>query len=379
MFEPVATTLDLPELERRCLEWWAQHGIQAKYLARNESAGKRFSFIDGPITANNPMGIHHAWGRTYKDLVQRYKTMQGFRQRYQNGFDGQGLWVEVEVEKDLGFKSKRDIEAFGVANFVEQCKARVRRFAQRITEQTVRLGNFMDWDHSYYTMSDENNYMIWTFLKRCHERGWIYQGHDVMPWCARCGTAISEHEIATEGYRDVTHRSVYVRFPLLERPGEYLLVWTTTPWTLTANVAAAVNPQLTYVKVQQGDSNYYLSKGTLKTALHGPFRILEELPGASLVGLRYSGPFDNLPVAQGLEHRVLAWSDVGEAEGTGIVHIAPSCGKEDFHLWRDLTPDPSPSRRGVGGGVPPQTEIFLPAAWRGMDKARPLSLANVGP
>jgi len=242
MFEPVATTLDLPEMERRCLEWWAQHSIQAKYLARNDRSEQRFSFIDGPITANNPMGIHHAWGRTYKDLVQRYKTMQGFRQRYQNGFDGQGLWVEVEVEKDLGFKSKRDIEAYGVANFVERCKERVYRFAQRITEQTVRLGNFMDWDHSYYTMSDENNYMIWTFLKVCHEREWIYQGHDVMPWCVRCGTAISEHEIATEGYRDVTHRSVYVRFPLADRPNEYLLVWTTTPWTLTANVAARRQP-----------------------------------------------------------------------------------------------------------------------------------------
>jgi isoleucyl-tRNA synthetase len=348
VFEPVATTLDLPEMERQRLEWWAQHGIQAKYLARNASAGKRFSFIDGPITANNPMGIHHAWGRTYKDLVQRYKTMQGFRQRYQNGFDGQGLWVEVEVEKDLGFKSKRDIEAYGVANFVEQCKARVRRFARRITEQTMRLGNFMDWDHSYYTMSDENNYMIWTFLQRCHERGWIYQGHDVMPWCVRCGTAISEHEIATEGYRDVTHRSVYVRLPLLDRPGEYLLVWTTTPWTLTANVAAAVNPELTYVKVQQGEHIYYLSKGTLKSALHGPFRVLEELPGAALVGLRYSGPFDNLPVAQGLEHRVLAWSDVGEAEGTGIVHIAPSCGKEDLQLWRGRGGAGEPEHGGTG-------------------------------
>ncbi len=335
MFEPVPATMNLPEMERLRQEWWRERGILEKYLRRNQDGARRFSFIDGPITANNPMALHHAWGRTYKDLVQRYKTMQGYQQRYQNGFDCQGLWIEVEVEKSLGFQSKRDIEAFGIDKFVERCKERVLHFSHRQTEQSIRLGYFMDWDHSYYTMSDENNFMIWTFLKRCHERGWIYQGHDVLPWCVRCGTALSEHEIATEGYREITHRSVYLRLPLVDRPGESLLVWTTTPWTLTANVAAAVNPELTYVKVQQGNAVSYLSKGAVKTALHGPFRVLEELPGSALVGLKYEGPFDDLPAARAVRHEVLAWKEVGEAEGTGIVHIAPSCGKEDLALWRD--------------------------------------------
>ncbi|MCL4544802.1 MAG: isoleucine--tRNA ligase [Chloroflexi bacterium] len=335
MFEPIQTALQLPELERKRLDWWRDHDILHKYLTKNSHSLKRFSFIDGPITANNPMGIHHAWGRTYKDLFQRYKTMQGFRQRYQNGFDCQGLWVEVEVERELGFKSKRDIEAFGIARFVELCKERVLRFSKRQTEQSIRLGYFMDWDHSYYTMSDENNYMIWTFLKRCHEHGWIYRGHDVMPWCVRCGTALSEHEIATEGYREIEHQSVFVRFPLVERPEEYLLVWTTTPWTLPGNVAAAVNPELTYVKVEQDGAFYFLSKRTISSALQGEFRVVEELPGSELVGLHYRGPFDELPVAAGLQHEVLPWADVGEEEGTGIVHIAPSSGREDLHLWRE--------------------------------------------
>ncbi|MCL5946449.1 MAG: class I tRNA ligase family protein, partial [Chloroflexi bacterium] len=336
MFDPVPGTMNLPELERRRLSWWREHHVLNDYLKRNGRSPKRFSFIDGPITANNPMGIHHAWGRTYKDLFQRFRTMQGYRQRYQNGFDCQGLWVEVEVEKELGFKSKRDIEDFGIGRFVELCKERVLHFSKRQTEQSIRLGYFMDWDNSYYTMSDENNYMIWSFLKRCHEHGWIYRGHDVMPWCIRCGTALSEHEIATEGYREIEHQSVYIRLPLLNRSNEYLLVWTTTPWTLLANVAAAVNPDLTYVAVEQAGAIYYLSKRTVSTALHGSFKVVAELQGSQLIGWRYRGPFDDLPVASDIEHEILPWTEVGEEEGTGIVHIAPSCGREDLHLWQSL-------------------------------------------
>ena len=137
------------------------------------------------------MGVHHAWGRTYKDLFQRYKTMSGYRQRYQNGFDGQGLWIEVEVEKELGFRSKKDIEQYGIDRFVELCKERVRKFSQIITDQSVRLGYWMDWDNSYHTMSDANNYTIWHFLKTCHNKGWLYEGTDVMPWCPRCVEEIS--------------------------------------------------------------------------------------------------------------------------------------------------------------------------------------------
>jgi len=332
----VSTKVDFPELERQQLEWWDKHQIVNKYLHRNDASSTRYSFIDGPITANNPMGVHHAWGRTYKDLFQRYHNMLGAKQRFQNGFDCQGLWVEVEVEKELGLKSKRDIEAFGVAEFVEMCKARVEKFGARITSQSQRLAYWMDWDDSYFTMSDENNYTIWHFLKTCWEKGWIYKGHDVMPWCPRCGTGISEHEIVTEGYQDRTHLSVYVQFPLTDEPGAALLAWTTTPWTLAANVAAAVHPELDYVKVKQGDRILYVAKEAAKTAIRGEHEVVGEVKGADLVGRPYAGPFDELPAAAGVEHRVIPWTDVDAAEGTGIVHIAPGCGKEDFALSKSL-------------------------------------------
>ena len=333
LFQPVPSKVDFPTQERKTLAWWHETGMVQKYLRRNADAEKRYSFIDGPITANNPMGVHHAWGRTYKDLYQRYKTMQGFKQRYQNGFDGQGLWIEVEVERELGFNSKRDIEAYGIDRFVELCKERVRRFSDIMTEQSVRLGYWMDWDNSYHTMSDENNYTIWRFLKTCRERGWLYQGKDVMPWCARCGTGLSEHEIVTEGYRELVHPGLFVRFPLTERPGESLLVWTTTPWTMTSNVAAAVHPELTYVKVRQGDQTLYLAKARL-SALQGEHQVVAELPGVELVGLTYQGPFDELPAQERVRHRVVPWEEVTEGEGTGIVHIAPGAGKEDFALGK---------------------------------------------
>ncbi len=337
-FRPVDTKVDFPALERTMLAWWQQHGILSKYLTRNASAEARWSFLDGPITANNPMGVHHAWGRTYKDLFCRYHTMLGHRQRYQNGFDSQGLWVEVEVEKELGFRSKRDIEQFGIAEFVERCKARVLRFAAIQTQQSLRLGYWMDWDHSYYTMSDENNYCIWLFLKRCWERGLLYKGHDVMPWCPRCSTGISEHEIVTEGYQEVTHLSVVVALPLVGRAGESLLVWTTTPWTLTSNVAVAVHPGLTYVQIRERDGKtYYLARDRMDAVVRGGGRpqVVRELAGAELVGWTYEGPFDDLPAQQGVVHRVIPWTEVSAAEGTGLVHIAPGCGAEDFALGRE--------------------------------------------
>jgi len=337
-FQPVDPRADFPAQERAILDLWTNEAIPARYLARNREASARWSFLDGPITANNPMGVHHAWGRTYKDLFCRYHTMLGHRQRYQNGFDCQGLWVEVEVEKELGFKSKRDIEQYGIAEFVERCKARVLRFAGVQTQQSIRLGYWMDWDNSYYTMSDENNYCIWLFLKRCWERGLVYKGHDVMPWCPRCSTGISEHEIVTEGYQEVTHLSLTVRLPIVGRPGEHLLVWTTTPWTLTSNVAVAVHPELTYVQVKErGGASYYVAKDRLEAVTAGRPKVsaVRELPGRDLVGWTYEGPFDDLPAQQGVTHRVIPWTEVSAAEGTGLVHIAPGCGAEDFALGKE--------------------------------------------
>jgi isoleucyl-tRNA synthetase len=289
------------------------------------------------------MGVHHAWGRTYKDLWQRYHTMLGHRQRYQNGFDCQGLWVEVTVERELGFGSKRDIEAYGIAEFVRKCKESVYHFAGMQTEQSKRLGYFMDWDNSYYTMSDENNYSVWLFLKTCHEHGWLYKGTDVMPWCVRCGTGLSEQEIATTEYEELTHTSVYVKFPLVDRENEALLVWTTTPWTLTSNVAAAVNPgkdpqtgrPVVYVRARRDGEFFYAAKDALGSIDSG-FEILDELTGSEMLGWRYRGPFDELPAQAGAEHRVIPWDQVSATEGTGIVHIAPGAGKEDFALGKEM-------------------------------------------
>ena len=334
LFKPVASKLEMPALEQEMIELWRERSTMARYLARNEASDRRWSFLDGPITANNPMGVHHAWGRTYKDVFQRYHTMLGDRQRYQNGFDCQGLWIEVEAEKELGFKNKRDIESYGIDRFVEYCKARTQRFADRITEQSIRLGMWMDWDHSYYTNSDENNYAIWAFLAECHKRGLIYRGHDVMPWCPRCGTGLSNMELATEGYRELTHLSLTVRLPITTEghEGEDLLVWTTTPWTLSSNVAAAVHPELTYVLVEGRDGRrWWLSHGS-QPRVAPEATVVGEAKGADLVGLTYQGPFDELPAVQGVEHRVIPWDEVSDEEGTGIVHIAPGCGQEDFAL-----------------------------------------------
>jgi isoleucyl-tRNA synthetase len=359
-FEKVDPKVDFPAQERAVLAFWEK--TRAFDKLREINRGKpKWSFLDGPITANNPMGVHHAWGRTYKDIYQRYYASLGRELRYQNGFDCQGLWVEVEVEKEHGFTSKKDIEAFGIGKFVEECKARACKFAAMQTEQSQRLGQWMDWEHSYYTMSDENNYGIWAFLKKCHEKGLVYKGVDVMPWCPRCGTGISQMEM-NEGYREVPHTSVFVAFPLIDRPGQCLLVWTTTPWTLSSNVAAAVKPEMAYVKVKQGDRYYYVGKVNFESSRAqpvqaadksntpslmsiqamfknlGPFEMVEELRGESLIGLKYQGPFDQLDGAAEAvpAHRVIAWDAVTESEGTGIVHIAPGCGAEDYQLGKEL-------------------------------------------
>ncbi len=335
-FNPLPTKVDFPALEREQLAWWQEDGVVQDYLHKNDGSGTTFSFIDGPITANNPMGVHHAWGRSYKDLFQRYHTMLGDEQRYQNGFDCQGLWVEVEVEKELGLKNKREIEEFGIANFVERCKQRVLTYSARQAEQSKRLGYFMDWDDSYFTMSDENNYTIWHFLKTCHDRGWIYKGHDVMPWCPRCGTGLSEHEIVTEGYQERTHLAVFVAFPIVDDPEDAnLMVWTTTPWTLSVNTMASVNPELDYALVLQNEKKYWVAVDALKNAIRGEHEILRTVKGAELVGKRYRGPFDDLPAVQELDRHVIAWKDVSPEEGTGIVHNAPGAGKEDFALGNE--------------------------------------------
>lgn len=340
MYEKVETWFDIVDLEVKILAFWEKNKIFKKLVEKNKEK-KIWSFLDGPITANNPMGVHHAWGRTLKDVYQRYWAMNDRKLRYQNGFDCQGLWVEVEVEKELDFKSKKDIEDYGIDKFIEKCKERVYRYSDIISGQSKRLGFWMDWDNSYYTMSDENNYTIWTFLKKCFERGLIYKGHDVMPWCPRCGTGISQHEMQ-EDYQETKHLAVIISFPIRDREKEAFLVWTTTPWTLTSNVAIAVNPDLIYVKVKQGDWIYYIVKEQADIVLKkdNEWKVIEKLTGSDILNSEflYEGPFDELPAQKEarLQHRVIPWLDVKETEGTGIVHIAPGCGAEDFMLGKEF-------------------------------------------
>jgi isoleucyl-tRNA synthetase len=323
MFKPLPSVPDHPALEREILEAWEVEGTFRKLREQNAD-GPRFSFIDGPITANNPMGVHHAWGRTLKDVYQRYQAATGHAERYQNGFDCQGLWVEVEVEKELGLNSKREIEDYGIAEFAQRCKERVARFVRVMTEQSERLGMWMDWGNDYLTFSDTNIEYIWRFLKECRRRDWLYLGHRSTQWCPRCGTSLSQHEQAgEENYRELEHPSLYVRFPLKDREGESLVVWTTTPWTLPANVAAAVKP----------DAEYGLRDGGWRLA--SPEEKYDNVAqGGDLVGLEYQGPFDDLAPQHDVVHHVIPWDEVALDEGTGIVHIAPGAGAEDFELSR---------------------------------------------
>ena len=427
MFQPVSSQPDfaaqLAGQERDVLAFWARTRAFDRLREKLAGAQKQFSFLDGPITANNPMGVHHAWGRTYKDLWQRYYAMNGFDQRWQNGFDCQGLWVEVNVEKDLGYTSKRDIETHGIQNFINLCKQRVLNSAALQSEQSIRLGYWMDWNDpaelrmmaerivqnseqmitldrdgeeihgsveqlvgqlgspalagSYFTFSDENNYQIWGVLKKCFERGWIYKGSDVIPWCPRCATGISQHEMDTEGYKDRTDTSVVARMKLRRvnassavwqsdaarekfesATDKYLLVWTTTPWTLPANILAAVGPKLKYAIVQQPHGVYVLGAQTLKT-LKGDYELLGEIEGSAIAGWTYEGLFDDLPAwseasrqwlsrhpgQPAFEHQAIPWDEVSEAEGTGIVHIAPGAGPEDFQLGKQFD---SPSIAPLG-------------------------------
>lgn len=380
--------VDFVKQEHEILDFWEKHDIFQKRVELNR--GKpRWSFLDGPITANNPMGVHHAWGRTIKDIVQRFKAMTGHELRYQNGFDCQGLWVEIEVEKELGITSKKDVEKIGIEKFVDLCKKRVLKYAGIQTDQSIRLGYWMDWDNSYFTMSEENNYTIWRFLKKLFEEGKIYRGIDSVPWSGRNGTSYSQMEII-EGRKLVAHDAIFIKFPLKNRDRENLLVWTTTPWTVPANVAAAVNPNLEYVKLKAADGEiFYFAQENLtyqrlekqyqdkkqwvddvpklKTIEqifkeHGGYEIVDSLTGADMIGWEYKGPFDQFE-AQGIAgghpyikenleakgvtgiqcHRIIdggkdsMGNDVVVAgEGTGIVHIAPGCGDIDHQIGKKL-------------------------------------------
>ena len=327
IFTPLPDKPDHNALELELLERWeSEHTFDR--LREQNAGGPRFSFVDGPVTANRMvLGVHTAWGRTLKDVFQRYKALRGFHQRYQNGFDCQGLWIEVGVERELGLNSKREIEEYGLAEFARRCRDVVVRSSRALTEGSVRLGQWMDWGNDYFTFSDTNIEYIWRFLREMYERGYLYKGHRSTEWCPRCGTSISQHELTQSGvYQQRSDPSLFVRFPLLDHPGESLVIWTTTPWTLPANVAAAVQPDADYGLRENGE--------WVAVARYPDDTFVRTVEGSDLVGLRYRGPFDDLGPGSEVEHRVIPWDDVSLEEGSGIVHIAPGAGQEDFELAR---------------------------------------------
>src|ERR1022692_3966119 len=260
MFDATSPLKNYPLMEEAILKFWQDNAIFAKLAVQN-STGKAWNLIDGPVTANNKLGVHHAWGRTYKDIFQRYHSMLGEKLHWQNGYDCHGLWVEVEVEKTTPWNDvwKHKIKE-NMSSFSKDCQSRVNSFAEIITKQSIRLGQWNNWHNSYRTDSTSNIEHIWHFLGVCQEKGLLQQGTRVMPWCTRCGTSLSQHEMA-DCYQDKKTSSIkFICF--LEDTQEFMLVWTTTPWTIPANAALAVHPEVTYCLIATASGKMWMSKDT---------------------------------------------------------------------------------------------------------------------
>ena len=326
------TNVNFVDLEQNMLNLWDKNQYFKKLVEKNKN-GKRFRFLDGPMTANNRAGVHHIWGRTLKDMTIKYHSMKGESQQYQNGFDAQGLWVEVNVEKELGLNGKPEILKYGLDKFTNKCMERVNYFANEITNQSIRMGQWMDWEHSYFTNTDENITSIWHFLKVCHENGWIEKKNRPMVWCPRCGTSLSEHEM-TNSYSEVEHTAIYLKLPVKGKDFK-MVAWTTTPWTLAANVALAVNSEMEYslVRVKSTGEKLVMLSSAVGRVLRGDAEILDTFMGDKLVGLTYETCFPELEEEQ-FEHRVVHWEEVSSEDGSGVVHIAPGCGTGDFELGK---------------------------------------------
>ena len=366
MFKPVSSKVSFPEIEKRVLGFWKEHSIFQK-TTQLRSGAPQFTLYDGPPTINGNPGIHHVLSRVYKDVIPRYKTMKGFCVFRKAGWDTHGLPVELEVEKELGFSNKAQIEEYGIARFNARCRENVLKYLKGWEELTERIGFWLDMEHPYVTFDNSYIESCWWIIKTLWDRGLIYQGYRVTPHCPRCGTSLSSHEVAL-GYQDVEDPSIYIRFrlsrdlqpadakalPMLgwdsqkgwkeERPS--ILAWTTTPWTLTGNVALAVAPDADYVLVQsrspQGTTErLILAKALLDQALGaGNWEILSEFPGRDLASLYYERlyePKESFVVGgrKVLQYNWLVTADfVSMEDGTGVVHIAPAFGEEDYDLGK---------------------------------------------
>ncbi|MFO8034556.1 MAG: isoleucine--tRNA ligase [Candidatus Bipolaricaulota bacterium] len=334
--------------EAEVLAFWEENGIFQKSVEQTRS-GPRFVFYEGPPTANGRPHFGHLMPRVYKDLYPRYKTMRGHYVGRKAGWDCHGLPVELEVERRLGLSSKQDIESYGMERFIKACKSSVQGYIRDWEAMLRRLGFWIDMDNPYVTYSDEYIESLWWELKTIHEAGYLYQGHKILPYCPRCGTGLSSHEVA-QGYAEVEDPSVYVRFrlheqdPLVEPVKEQergeagsgpvsLVVWTTTPWTLPANVAAAVDPRAAYALVKWNGERLLLAASRVEAVLGANAEVLKEVPGEQLIGMQYEPLY---PLAGDTEaYRVVGADFVSMEEGTGVVHIAPAFGEDDYRLGQD--------------------------------------------
>jgi isoleucyl-tRNA synthetase len=326
-FEPVDPKQSFPALEERMLARWREEGVFERSLAQREGAPV-WSFYEGPPTANGRPGSHHVLARVFKDVYPRYKTMCGYRVPRKAGWDCHGLPVELEVEKQLGISSKQEIEEFGIAEFNQRCRESVFEYVEEWNKLTERIGFWIDLDDPYVTLEDDYIESVWWSLRRLWDDGRLYEGHKVVPYCPRCGTALSSHEVAL-GYEDVKDPSIYVRFPLLDDDAS-LLVWTTTPWTLPGNEAVAVAPDVTYVRAQLNGETVVLAEQLVEKVLGEEAEILSRFSGSDLIGKRYQGPVFKLQDREPGGFPIIGGDFVTTEDGTGLVHIAPAFGEDDY-------------------------------------------------
>jgi len=331
---------EIPEdptgLEEEVLATWEREDTFQRSLQLTRDA-EPFVFYEGPPTANGRPGIHHVISRTLKDTFCRYQSMRGRSVTRIAGWDTHGLPVEVEAEKALGISGKPGIEKIGVERFAAVCREHIFTYKEDWEKFSLRIGFWLDYSRAYITCSPEFVESVWWALSRFHEKGLLYRGHKVVPYCPRCGTGLSSHEVAM-GYEDVTEPAVTVKFAIEGRPGEYLLAWTTTPWTLPGNIALAVSPMIAYVKARVGDEIYYLAERLADEVLGEGYEVLEILPGGALEGLRYEPLFPFLADVVGKQNGwLVATADFVTAdEGTGIVHTAVMYGQDDYDLGVEL-------------------------------------------
>ena len=329
-YPPVDSAQSFPALEEGVLARWRERDVFHESVRRREGATP-YVFYEGPPTANGRPGSHHVLSRIFKDVFPRYRTMRGYEVHRKAGWDCHGLPVELEIERELGISSKEDIERFGVAEFNARCRESVLTYIEEWNRLTERIGFWIDTDDAYFTLDNDYIESVWWSLAEVWKKGLLYEGHKVVPYCPRCGTALSSHEVA-QGYRDVVDPSVYVRFPVRGEDGVSLLGWTTTPWTLLSNAALAINPEVTYVRARLGAETLIVAEALLERVLGDGAEVLALMPGSELAGTAYEPPFPFIDDYGPRGHTVLEADFVTTDDGTGVVHTAVAFGEDDFQL-----------------------------------------------